>query len=328
MISLRYHAVSIAAVFLALAIGVVLGASGVSDRVLAAVSTQRDDLGAQVTRLTAERDALAARERAADEFASRVGPAAVRGLLAGQTVALVVAAPTCRPRRLTGSDRAGRRDGHRPGRADRRCRRPGPGGPAPRADLPAAARGRAAAGGVGHRQPGGGLLGGVLLARDGQPPVEPRRRRLRARPASPAPGSSAPGRPGRGEPRARAHRRGQDGVDAADAAASTRGSPPSSTSRARARCWPGAADRRTPRARSASRGRTRTSPARLSTVDDVQSGAGRVAAVLALHEQLDGRAGSYGTGTGAVDGAAPAVRRSGRRRRPGCRRRMGREAVR
>ena len=74
MISLRYHAVSIAAVFLALAVGVVLGSSGVSDRVLAAVSTQRDDLGAEVTRLTAERDALAAQERAAGEFASRVGP--------------------------------------------------------------------------------------------------------------------------------------------------------------------------------------------------------------------------------------------------------------
>ena len=48
MISLRYHAVSIAAVFLALAVGVVLGASGVSDRVLAAVSTQRDDLDGRV----------------------------------------------------------------------------------------------------------------------------------------------------------------------------------------------------------------------------------------------------------------------------------------
>jgi hypothetical protein len=47
--------------------------------------------------------------------------------------------------------------------------------------------------------------------------------------------------------------------------------------------------------------------ARLSTVDDVQSGAGRVAAVLALREQLDGRAGSYGTGASAASGAAPAV---------------------
>ena len=46
---------------------------------------------------------------------------------------------------------------------------------------------------------------------------------------------------------------------------------------------------------------------RLSTVDDVQSGSGRVATVLALHEQLDGRAGSYGSGTGATDGAAPAA---------------------
>ena len=94
MISLRYHAVSIAAVFLALAVGVVLGSSGVSDRVLAAVSSQRDDLGAQVTRLTAERDDLAAQERAADEFASRVGPASVSGLLAGQSVAPATTPPT------------------------------------------------------------------------------------------------------------------------------------------------------------------------------------------------------------------------------------------
>jgi hypothetical protein len=46
--------------------------------------------------------------------------------------------------------------------------------------------------------------------------------------------------------------------------------------------------------------------AALSTVDDVQ-GAGRVTAVLALREQLDGRAGRYGSGAGAADGAAPAA---------------------
>jgi len=39
----------------------------------------------------------------------------------------------------------------------------------------------------------------------------------------------------------------------------------------------------------------------------VQAGSGRVAAVLALREQADGRAGRYGTGTGAADGAAPAA---------------------
>ena len=63
------------------------------------MSSQRDDLGVQVTRLSAERDALAAQDRAADEFAPRVGPAAVRGLLAGQTVALVVAGADVQDRR-------------------------------------------------------------------------------------------------------------------------------------------------------------------------------------------------------------------------------------
>ena len=156
MISLRYHAVSIAAVFLALAVGVVLGSSGVSDRVLAAVSTQRDDLGAQVTRLTAERDALAAQERAADEFAVP-GGAGRRARAAGGTDGRAGRRRRRHrgPRRRRRPDRPGRRDRHGPGRADRRRRRPGTRGPVARADLPAAADGRAAAGGVGHRQPGG-----------------------------------------------------------------------------------------------------------------------------------------------------------------------------
>ncbi|MDT7554140.1 MAG: hypothetical protein QOI16_2676, partial [Pseudonocardiales bacterium] len=64
MISLRYHAVSIAAVFLALAIGVVLGASGVSDRLLGAVTAKADGLSGQVQQLSAQRDALAAAQRA------------------------------------------------------------------------------------------------------------------------------------------------------------------------------------------------------------------------------------------------------------------------
>jgi hypothetical protein len=46
---------------------------------------------------------------------------------------------------------------------------------------------------------------------------------------------------------------------------------------------------------------------RISTVDDVQTGAGQVSAVLALREQLDGRAGSYGTSATATGGAAPAA---------------------
>ena len=53
VISLRYHAVSMAAVFLALAVGVVLGAAGVSDRLLGAVATKADGLTGQVQQLTA-----------------------------------------------------------------------------------------------------------------------------------------------------------------------------------------------------------------------------------------------------------------------------------
>jgi hypothetical protein len=46
---------------------------------------------------------------------------------------------------------------------------------------------------------------------------------------------------------------------------------------------------------------------RVSTVDDLQTGAGQVSAVLALREQLDGRSGSYGTAETATGGAAPAA---------------------
>lgn len=46
--------------------------------------------------------------------------------------------------------------------------------------------------------------------------------------------------------------------------------------------------------------------ATLSTVDDVQTAAGRIASVLALKEQADGRAGKYGSGAGAQS-SAPGV---------------------
>ncbi|WP_181781432.1 copper transporter, partial [Pseudonocardia pini] len=44
----------------------------------------------------------------------------------------------------------------------------------------------------------------------------------------------------------------------------------------------------------------------LSTVDDVQTGTGRIATVLALKEQVDGKAGSYGSDRTASNGAVPA----------------------
>ena len=66
MMSFRYHIISMAAVFLALAVGVVLGSTSVSQRLLAAVAGDRDGLTQQVDQLGAQRDQLRARQRAAD----------------------------------------------------------------------------------------------------------------------------------------------------------------------------------------------------------------------------------------------------------------------
>ena len=132
------------------------------------MSSQRDDLGVQVTRLSAERDALAAQDRAADEFASRVGPAAVRGLLAGQTVALVVAGADVQDRDAV-AGLIGQAGGTVTGQVELTD---AVGDPA-RADqlreltsqlLPTGAQ-LPAASDTGSLV--GGLLGGVLLARDG-----------------------------------------------------------------------------------------------------------------------------------------------------------------
>ncbi|MGH3525781.1 MAG: copper transporter [Pseudonocardiaceae bacterium] len=92
MISLRYHVISIAAVFLALALGVVLGSTAISDRLLSGLSSNRDDLGRQVSDLQAERNALNAQLANADVFGAAVGPRIVSGTLRGRSVVLVTTA--------------------------------------------------------------------------------------------------------------------------------------------------------------------------------------------------------------------------------------------
>ncbi|OZM70866.1 hypothetical protein CFN78_23450 [Amycolatopsis antarctica] len=89
MISLRYHIVSIAAAFLALAIGVVLGSTALNGSLLSGLSDEKSDLGRQVADLEAERNALNARLSDADAFAGSVGPKAVAGQLDQRTVVLV-----------------------------------------------------------------------------------------------------------------------------------------------------------------------------------------------------------------------------------------------
>ena len=92
MISFRYHVVSIVAVFLALALGIVVGTTALSGpitkdlrRQLTDAQTQRDGLATQVKSLQGQVDD-------ADQFAATYGTQLVSGALRGKRV-LVVALP-------------------------------------------------------------------------------------------------------------------------------------------------------------------------------------------------------------------------------------------
>jgi len=92
VISLRYHIISIAAVFLALAVGVLLGSSTLSRTILGGLSDERTDLAKQVSDLQAERNALNAKLTSSDGFAASIGPMALRGELDQRTVVLITTA--------------------------------------------------------------------------------------------------------------------------------------------------------------------------------------------------------------------------------------------
>ena len=79
MISFRYHVVSICAVLLALALGVVLGASSLSQTMLGALTSDRADLSGQVGTLTADRDAVRAQQAQSDRVLGAAAPALVAG---------------------------------------------------------------------------------------------------------------------------------------------------------------------------------------------------------------------------------------------------------
>lgn len=306
MISLRYHAVSITAIFLALAVGVVLGASGVSDRLLSAVTSERDDLGDRVQTLTAERDSLAAAQRASDEFALRIGPAAVRGVLDGKTVALVTSGADAADRdaivallgqagaTVTGELALTPAVGD-PARADQLRELTAqllPTG----AQLPAASDTGSLA---------GGLLAGIVSAGQGAVTTDQARAVLE--------GLAAAGFVVPGDAPAPANLvlvltgGALTGIDAGDAAAVT-----ARLAAQLDRTGGGAvlAGRAGSSDATGPVGVARADPsitAGLSTVDDVQTGPGQVSTVLALREQVDGRAGRYGTSVTAADGAAPSA---------------------
>lgn len=110
MISMRYHIVSLAAVFLALALGIVLGATKLSSPLLNDLRSDNADLSTQQDELASTNDQLAARVSADEKFAGSVGALTVRGTLPKTNVVLVTTAtadPNDRGALLSLLDRAG-----------------------------------------------------------------------------------------------------------------------------------------------------------------------------------------------------------------------------
>lgn len=86
MISLRSHAISLAAVFLALAIGIALGSGLLSNTVLSGLRDDKDDLQNQIETLTDDRNALNEKLSAVNDFNAEMAPRILRDSLAEKSV--------------------------------------------------------------------------------------------------------------------------------------------------------------------------------------------------------------------------------------------------
>ena len=86
MISLRQHAFSLAAVFLALAVGVVLGSGFLSDTLLSSLRDEKRDLYTQISGLNDQKNVLNEKLSAANNFDNQVMGRIVHDALGGKTV--------------------------------------------------------------------------------------------------------------------------------------------------------------------------------------------------------------------------------------------------
>ncbi len=101
MISFRYHLVSVVAIFLALALGIVVGTTALSGPITRDLRNQLDDAKKQRDALAGQTKTLQGQVDDADQFASTYGPQLVSGSLAKRSV-LVVSLPG-----VTGGMRSG-----------------------------------------------------------------------------------------------------------------------------------------------------------------------------------------------------------------------------
>jgi hypothetical protein len=86
MISLRQHAFSLAAVFLALAVGVVLGSGFLSDTLLSSLRDEKRDLYTQIDGLNDQKNVLTEKLSAANNFDNQLVGRIVHDALGGKTV--------------------------------------------------------------------------------------------------------------------------------------------------------------------------------------------------------------------------------------------------
>jgi len=91
VIDFRYHLVSIVSIFLALAVGIVLGAGPLKEDIGNRLTEQTTALRAEKTQLRSDLDAEEKGSAARDEFAGSVAATVMAERLTGKTVALVVA---------------------------------------------------------------------------------------------------------------------------------------------------------------------------------------------------------------------------------------------
>ncbi|MBB2902717.1 hypothetical protein FHR75_003553 [Kineococcus radiotolerans] len=89
MIDFRYHVVSLVSVFMALAVGIVLGAGPLNEGISTGITDQVRQLTTEKNQLRTERDAALTSVESRDDWAEAVAPALVARQLGGRSVAVV-----------------------------------------------------------------------------------------------------------------------------------------------------------------------------------------------------------------------------------------------
>lgn len=105
MISFRYHLVSIIAVFLALALGIVVGTTGLNGEILKGLKAEVSSLRAETSTLRAANATLQQQADSADQYVSEYTTKVLDGTLTGRTVA-VISAPGVPSKTQSGIDTA------------------------------------------------------------------------------------------------------------------------------------------------------------------------------------------------------------------------------